>query len=74
MLAIDTNVVVRYLAGDHPEALRKARALIDSEDISTLDQHIPQVYAGSFGDIEQARFFAEAQRARASVWRGLAAQ
>lgn len=33
MLAIDTNVVVRYLAGDHPEQSRKARALIDSEDI-----------------------------------------
>jgi predicted nucleic acid-binding protein len=33
MLAIDTNIVVRYLAGDHPEQSRKARARIDSEDI-----------------------------------------
>ena len=33
MLAIDTNVVVRYLASDHPEQSRKARALVDSEDI-----------------------------------------
>lgn len=33
MLAIDTNVVVRYLAGDHPEQSRKAKVLIDSEDI-----------------------------------------
>jgi predicted nucleic acid-binding protein len=33
MLAIDTNVVVRYLAGDHPEQSRKARALVDGEDI-----------------------------------------
>ena len=34
MLAIDTvNVVVRYLAGDDPEQSRKAKVLIDSEDI-----------------------------------------
>lgn len=33
MLAIDTNVVVRYLVGDHPEQSRKAKALIDSEDV-----------------------------------------
>ena len=33
MLAIDTNVVVRYLAGDHPEQSRKAKALVDGEDI-----------------------------------------
>jgi predicted nucleic-acid-binding protein len=31
MLAIDTNLVVRYLAGDHPEQSQKARALIDGE-------------------------------------------
>lgn len=33
MLAIDTNVVVRYLAADHPEQSRKAKALIDGEDV-----------------------------------------
>jgi len=33
MLAIDTNVVVRYLTGDHPQQARKARALIDSEHV-----------------------------------------
>jgi predicted nucleic acid-binding protein len=33
MLAIDTNVVVRYLAGDHREQSRKARTLVDSDDI-----------------------------------------
>lgn len=33
MLAIDTNVIVRYLTGDHPQQSRKAKALIDSEDI-----------------------------------------
>ena len=33
MLAIDTNVIVRYLTGDHPQQSRKARALIDSEQV-----------------------------------------
>ncbi len=32
MLAIDTNVVVRYLVGDHPKQSASARALIDGED------------------------------------------
>jgi predicted nucleic acid-binding protein len=31
--AIDTNVLVRYLTGDHPDQSRKARALIDGGDI-----------------------------------------
>ncbi len=29
MLAIDANIVVRYLTGDHPEQAARARALID---------------------------------------------
>ncbi|PZV35383.1 type II toxin-antitoxin system VapC family toxin [Mesorhizobium kowhaii] len=29
MLAIDTNVIVRYLTGDHPEQSQRARQLID---------------------------------------------
>jgi predicted nucleic acid-binding protein len=33
MLAIDTNVIVRYLTGDHPEQSPKARALIDAENV-----------------------------------------
>ncbi len=33
MLAIDTNLIVRYLTGDHPKQSAKARALIDSEDV-----------------------------------------
>jgi predicted nucleic acid-binding protein len=33
MLAIDTDVIVRYLTGDHPEQSPKARAVIDSEDV-----------------------------------------
>lgn len=30
MLAIDANVVVRYLTGDHPEQAARARAVIDN--------------------------------------------
>ncbi|HEY2446387.1 MAG TPA: type II toxin-antitoxin system VapC family toxin [Rhizomicrobium sp.] len=33
MLAIDTNVIVRYLTGDHPAQSAKARALIDANDV-----------------------------------------
>jgi predicted nucleic acid-binding protein len=33
MLAIDTNVIVRYLSGDHPEQSPQAKALIDSHDV-----------------------------------------
>jgi predicted nucleic acid-binding protein len=33
MLAIDTNVVVRYLTGDHPEQSPRARALIDCHEV-----------------------------------------
>jgi predicted nucleic-acid-binding protein len=33
MLAVDTNVVVRYLTGDHPQQSAKARAVINGEDI-----------------------------------------
>jgi predicted nucleic acid-binding protein len=33
MLAIDTNLIVRYLTGDHPEQSAKAKALIDGEDL-----------------------------------------
>lgn len=33
MLAIDTNLIVRYLTGDHPRQSAQARDLIDSEDV-----------------------------------------
>jgi predicted nucleic acid-binding protein len=33
MLAIDTNLIVRYLTGDHPDQSARAKALIDSEDV-----------------------------------------
>jgi predicted nucleic-acid-binding protein len=33
MLAIDTNIVVGYLTGDHPRQSSKARALVDTNDV-----------------------------------------
>lgn len=33
MIAIDTNVVVRYLTGDHPDQSPRARALVDGHEI-----------------------------------------
>lgn len=33
MIAIDTNVVVRYLTGDHPEQSSRARSLIDGQPV-----------------------------------------
>ena len=33
MLAVDTNVVVRYLANDHPEQAARARELVDGSEV-----------------------------------------
>lgn len=33
MLAIDTNLIVRYLTGDHPGQSPRARALIDGQPV-----------------------------------------
>jgi predicted nucleic acid-binding protein len=33
MLAIDTNVIVRYLTGDHPKQSARARILIDGQPV-----------------------------------------
>ena len=33
MLAIDTNLIVRYLVSDHPVQTARARALIDNHDV-----------------------------------------
>jgi predicted nucleic acid-binding protein len=33
MLAIDTNILVRYLTGDHPDQSPRAKGLIDSHDV-----------------------------------------
>jgi predicted nucleic-acid-binding protein len=52
MLAIDTNVVVRYLTGDHPQQSLKARALIDAEAVfvsSTVLLETEWVLRGVYG-------------------------
>lgn len=33
MLAVDTNLIVRYLTGDHPKQSARARTLIDGQPI-----------------------------------------
>ena len=33
MIAIDTNIVVRYLTGDHPEQSRRAREIVDGQPV-----------------------------------------
>ena len=33
MIAIDTNLIVRYLTGDHPEQSSRARAIIDGQAV-----------------------------------------
>jgi predicted nucleic acid-binding protein len=33
MLAVDTNLIVRYLTGDHPKQSAKARVVIDGVDV-----------------------------------------
>lgn len=33
MLAIDSNIIVRYLTGDHPKQSAAAKALIDGKDV-----------------------------------------
>jgi predicted nucleic acid-binding protein len=33
MLAVDTNIIVRYLTADHPEQFAKTSALVHSEDV-----------------------------------------
>jgi predicted nucleic-acid-binding protein len=33
MLAIDTNLIVRYLTGDHPQQSPRAQALIDGQPV-----------------------------------------
>jgi predicted nucleic acid-binding protein len=52
MLAIDTNVVVRYLTGDHPEQSPRARALIDGHDVfvsTTVLLETEWVLRGAYG-------------------------
>lgn len=37
MLAIDTNIVVRYLTGDEPDQAARARALVDGHGVFLSD-------------------------------------
>jgi predicted nucleic-acid-binding protein len=60
MLAIDTNVVVRYLTGDDPAQSEQARKLIDGEDIfvcTTVLLESEWILRGTYG-------YAQAQLAR----------
>lgn len=61
MRAIDTNVVVRYLTGDHPEQSARARALIDGGPVFlpvTVVREVEWVLRSAYG-------FPAAQVARA---------
>lgn len=52
MLAVDTNVVVRYLVGDHPEQSERARALIRDTSVwvaSTVLLETAWVLGKSYG-------------------------
>jgi predicted nucleic acid-binding protein len=52
MLAIDTNVVVRFLTGDHPEQSATALALIEREDVfvtSTVLMETEWVLRSAYG-------------------------
>lgn len=61
MLAIDTNIIVRYLTADHPEQSPKAKALIDSEEVFVCitvllesDWVMRSVYAFSSAEVAKA--------------------
>ena len=61
MLAIDTNVVVRYLTGDHPEQSPRARTLVDGQPVFvpvTVALEVEWVLRSAYGygtlDIVQA--------------------
>ncbi len=52
MLAIDTNLIVRYLTADHPEQSAQAKALIDSSDVfvcTTVLLETEWVLRGAYG-------------------------
>jgi len=52
MLAIDANVIARYLTGDHPEQSAQAKALVDSHDVfvcTTVLLETEWVLRGAYG-------------------------
>jgi predicted nucleic acid-binding protein len=61
MLAIDTNIIVRYLTADHPQQSPKAKALIDSQNVFVCttvlletEWVLRSVYGFSPGEIAKA--------------------
>ena len=61
MLAIDTNLVVRYLTGDHPRQSARARKLIDGEPVFVavtamleVDWVLRSAYGFRPGDVARA--------------------
>lgn len=52
MLAIDTNLIVRYLTDDHPTQSSRARALIDSQPVfvaATVMLEVEWVLRSAYG-------------------------
>lgn len=52
MLAIDTNIVVRYLTNDHPDQSQRARTLIDGQAVFvpvTVMLEVEWVLRGAYG-------------------------
>ncbi len=52
MIAIDTNLVVRYLTGDHPEQSARARKLVDENPVFvglTVVLEVEWVLRGAYG-------------------------
>ena len=61
MIAIDTNLVVRYLAGDHPEQSARARKVVDENSVFVCLTVILEVewvlrsaYGFAVGDVTRA--------------------
>jgi predicted nucleic-acid-binding protein len=61
MIAIDTNLIVRYLTGDHPEQSARAQALVDGQAVFvavTVMLEVEWVLRSAYGyrpaDVSQA--------------------
>ncbi|MEZ2222371.1 type II toxin-antitoxin system VapC family toxin [Rhizobium sp. RCC_161_2] len=52
MIAIDTNLIVRYLTGDHPEQSPRARGVVDGEAVfvaATVVLEVEWVLRSTYG-------------------------
>ncbi len=61
MIAIDTNLVVRYLTGDHPEQSARARKLVDENSVFVgltvileVEWVLRSAYGFAVGDVTRA--------------------